>query len=132
MKLGIIGSRFFTDYEFLKAKVLESFNIQEIDTIVSGGARGADTLGERFADEFNLKKDISKPEWEKYGKGAAFIRNQEIVDRSDCLIAFPLKESHGTWDTIKKAKKANKKVIIFEISSADDDTAGPILSFMRR
>jgi len=115
MKLGVIGSRLFNDYEFVKSKIIENFTVSDIDTIVSGGAKGVDTLRERFADEFNLQKDITKPDWKKYGKGAAFIRNQDIVNGSDCLIAFPIKSSGGTWDTIRKATKAGKPVKIFEV-----------------
>jgi len=115
MKLGVVGSRLFDDYDFVKDKILKTFDINEVDTIVSGGAKGVDTLGERFAEEFNLKKDITKPDWKKYGKGAAFIRNGDIVNNSDYLIAFPIKESGGTWDTIRKAEKAGKKVVVFEV-----------------
>jgi hypothetical protein len=102
MKLGVIGSRLFDDYEFVKNKILENFDIRTINTIVSGGTKGVDTLGEQFVDEFGIKKDISKPDWNKYGRGAAFIRNQKIVDHADILIAFPIKSSGGTWDTIIK------------------------------
>jgi predicted Rossmann fold nucleotide-binding protein DprA/Smf involved in DNA uptake len=117
MKLGIIGSRLFDNYEFIKNKIIENFDIKNIDTIVSGGARGVDTLGEQFADEFGIPKDITKPDWNKYGKGAAFIRNQEIVNKADILIAFPIRNSGGTWDTIRKARKAGKKVLVFEVTS---------------
>jgi hypothetical protein len=116
MKLGVIGSRLFDDYEFVKNKILENFDVESIDTIVSGGAKGVDTLGEQFTDEFGIQKDISKPDWNKYGKGAAFIRNQEIVDHSDILIAFPIKTSGGTWDTIRKTQKSGKRVLIFEVT----------------
>jgi predicted Rossmann fold nucleotide-binding protein DprA/Smf involved in DNA uptake len=115
MKLGVIGSRLFDNYEFVKGKILENFDVRTIDAIVSGGAKGVDTLGEKFADEFHLKKDITKPDWKKYGKGAAFIRNQEIVDHAKELIAFPIRESGGTWDTIRKARKSGKRVVVFEV-----------------
>jgi hypothetical protein len=115
MKLGIVGSRQFNDYEFVKSKILENFDIGSIDTIVSGGARGVDTLGERFANEYGFKKEIFKPDWNSYGKGAALIRNQEIVNQADELIAFPIRESGGTWDTINKAKKADKRIVVFEV-----------------
>jgi predicted Rossmann fold nucleotide-binding protein DprA/Smf involved in DNA uptake len=119
MNLGIIGSRLFSNYEFIKSKVLENFDVKNIDTIVSGGARGVDTLGEQFADEFDIQKDIAKPDWDKYGKGAAFIRNQEIVDLSDVLIAFPIKSSGGTWDSVRKAQKAGKRVLVFEVTPTE-------------
>ena len=115
MKLGVVGSRLFVDYDFLKEKILETIPLGEIDTIVSGGARGVDTLAERFADEFNLKKNIKKPDWDGIGKYAALIRNTEIVENSDCVIAFPIKQSGGTWDTIRKARKAGKRVFVFEV-----------------
>jgi len=115
MKLGVIGSRLFDDYDFVEKKILENFDIKEIDTIVSGGAKGVDTLGEIFAMKYNLKRDITKPDWKGLGKGAAFIRNQQIVDNSDCLIAFPIGTSGGTWDTIRKAEKQNKKIIVIVV-----------------
>jgi predicted Rossmann fold nucleotide-binding protein DprA/Smf involved in DNA uptake len=119
MKLGIIGSRLFNNYEFVKQKIIENFDIKTIDTIISGGAKGVDTLGEQFADEFCILKDISKPDWNKHGKGAAFIRNQEIVNRADVLIAFPIKNSGGTWDTIRRAQKAGKNVLVFEVTPTE-------------
>jgi predicted Rossmann fold nucleotide-binding protein DprA/Smf involved in DNA uptake len=120
VKLGIIGSRLFDDYGFVRSKILENFNVDDISAVVSGGAKGVDTLGERFADEFDLEKDITKPDWKKHGKGAAFIRNQEIVDNADELIAFPIRESGGTWDTIRKAHKAGKRVVIYEVVSSQN------------
>jgi hypothetical protein len=72
MKLGIIGSRLFNNYEFVRNKIIKNFDIKNIDTIISGGAKGVDTLGERFADEFGILKDITKPDWNKYGKGRIY------------------------------------------------------------
>jgi predicted Rossmann fold nucleotide-binding protein DprA/Smf involved in DNA uptake len=119
MKLGIVGSRLFNNYEFVRNKIIENFDIKNIDAIISGGAKGVDTLGEQFADEFGILKDITKPDWNKHGKGAAFIRNQEIVDISDVLITFPIKSSGGTWDTIRKAQKAGKRVLVFEVTPTE-------------
>ena len=56
MRIAIIGSRTFNDYELLQ-ETLENYKDQ-ISVIVSGGARGADTLGERWAKENNIKTDI--------------------------------------------------------------------------
>ena len=85
MKIGIIGSRGFNNYELLE-KTLEEY--QNVELVVSGGAQGADKLGERWANEKGIKTLIFKPNWEKFGKSAGFIRNQDIVKNSDLVIAF--------------------------------------------
>ena len=64
MKVVVAGSRNFNDYELLK-KELNKINITEL---ISGGARGADKLGEKYAKENNIKIIRILPEWDKYGK----------------------------------------------------------------
>lgn len=108
MKVGVIGSRGFTDYELVK-KTLSKMNIT---LLVSGGAKGADKLGEQYADENNIEKKIFLPDWEKHGKGAGMIRNTDIVDESEVIVAFWDGSSKGTLDSINKAKKLDKKLII--------------------
>lgn len=104
-KLAIVGSRNFTDYNTLKLFILKSVNLSIFDTIISGGARGADTLAEQFAKEFSLKLEVYKPNWDKEGKIAGFIRNQKIIDNADACVAFLIDNSKGTMDSILKAKK---------------------------
>lgn len=111
MKIAIVGGRDFNNYDFLKEKVL-SLKL-EIDKIISGGADGADTLAERFADEFSIEKEIYYADWKLFGKAAGMIRNDRIVKESDIIIAFPTERSKGTWDTIRKARKLEKQVFIF-------------------
>lgn len=116
MKLAIIGSRYFNDYELMKSKFLEIKEQYDITCIVSGGATGADTLAEKIAHEFNLEKIIFYPEKKKYGNHANYIRNTLIAKECDLAIAFPIGKSPGTWDTIKKTKNLNKKVYISSLS----------------
>jgi len=115
MKLAIVGSRDFEDYELCKKTILKNFNINAITEIVSGGAKGADSLGEKFAKENNIKLTTFLPDWDKFGKKAGFLRNTTIVENSDIIIAFWKNKSKGTQDTISKARKTNKIVIIMEI-----------------
>lgn len=117
MKVGIVGSRNYNDYtEFSeKIKEWEETNNIEIDTIISGGASGADNLAKKFAIMNNKKYIEFKADWSKYGKKAGPIRNSFIVEKSDEIIAFPSKNSIGTWDTVRKAQAADKKVTIFKI-----------------
>jgi hypothetical protein len=102
MKLAIVGSRNFTDYKRL-SRIVDKVKGQ-ITLIVSGGARGADTLGERYAKERAIPYLIFPANWDKYGKKAGVLRNQDIVDNADVMIAFLVPESKGTRDSIKKAR----------------------------
>jgi hypothetical protein len=100
MKIGIIGSRTFNNYELLK-EVMEDYlnrdNELNCELVVSGGANGADSLGERWARENNIQTLIFKPDWKKYGKSAGFIRNEDIIKNSDFVVVF--------WDEISKGSK---------------------------
>lgn len=115
-KVIICGSRDFTDYELLKSKC-DLFLSKKIEdgykiTIISGCAKGADTLGERYANERNFYIEKHPANWNKYGKGAGFIRNQEMALSAHACIAFfsSTKESKGTKDMVNKAEKENLMV----------------------
>ena len=103
-KVIIAGSRDFYDYDFLKEKC--KFYLQNKlpnVIIVSGGATGTDSLGEKFAEEMNLEIIIKKPDWNKYGKSAGPKRNKEMSEISDGLIAFWDGKSRGTKNMIETA-----------------------------
>lgn len=115
IRLGIVGSRNFEDYELFKRAVLKTLsmwniNISNISYIISGGAKGTDTLAERFAGEYGIKPLIFKPEYWKYPKNprrAPLERNTTIVENSHYIIAFPSRTGSGTQDSISKAKSRN-------------------------
>lgn len=115
MKIAIVGTRAFTNYK-AASKVLDGF-VQDEDIIVSGGARGADSLAERYAEERYLDTIIFKPEWNKYGGSAGMIRNGQIVEECDYVIAFWDNKSKGTADTIRKAENTGKTVIKIDVSN---------------
>lgn len=108
IKLGIIGSRTFNDYELMQNEV----SLANVDCIVSGGARGADSLGKRLAEENNIFYLEFLPDYATHGKKAPFLRNTQIVEASDVIIAFWDGKSTGTLDALKKAKKLGKEVVI--------------------
>lgn len=110
----IAGGREFTDYDFLKSKVLyllQNKNLTEV-TIISGHARGTDQLGERFAREFNLHLKIFPANWEEYGKSAGYRRNAEMLKEADAVICFWDGKSSGTKNMIDISQKANIPVKI--------------------
>lgn len=109
MKLAIVGSRTFNDYDKLCSFIMENYDINEITHIVSGGARGADRLGEKFAKEHGIQLIVHPAEWDKYGKRAGFIRNVYIIDDCDSCVCFWDGESHGTKHDIELCKEKNKE-----------------------
>ena len=109
MKVAVIGSRSFTNYELLK-KTLDE--LTGIEKIISGGAAGADSLAEQWARENNIETVIYKPDWAKYGRGAGVVRNRLIIEDCDWCIAFWDGESKGTKSSIEHSKKLNKKLTI--------------------
>lgn len=111
MKLGVVGSRKFNNYELLKSE-LNKF--KKITLIVSGGAPGADILSEEYATAYNIPTQIFYPNYEVYGRSAPFKRNTQIVENSDFIIAFWDSKSNGTKDSINKAKRLNKPVKIIQ------------------
>lgn len=114
MNIAIIGSRNFTDFELLSSTILNYLfeNKLTVTSVVSGGAKGADSLAEKFALENYLKMTVFKPDWKQFGKRAGFIRNTLIIENCDIVFAFWDGKSNGTKDSIDKAEKLGKKVII--------------------
>ena len=110
MKLAVIGSRGFDNYELVE-KVLNEYK-DKVTLVISGGAKGADTLGEQWAKNNNINTLIYPAEWEKYGKRAGHIRNTDIINSCEFCIAFWDGKSAGTQDSIKKAQQMKKQVLI--------------------
>ena len=109
MKIGVVGSRDFDDYKKLEKELNK---IEGITEIVSGGAKGADTLAREFAEKNDIKLTEFKPDYEQYGRGAPIRRNKKIVEYSDQIIAFWDGESRGTKNTIDIAEKQDKPITI--------------------
>jgi hypothetical protein len=112
MKVIIAGSRNFNDYNLLKSScdnLLTQFNNIEI---VSGTARGADKLGERYAREKGYDIKEFPANWDKHGKSAGYIRNDEMAQYADWLIAFWDGTSKGTKHMIDLANKRGIKVTV--------------------
>ena len=106
MKLAIIGSR-----------NCPQINIEEHlkfipYTIVSGGAKGADTYAMDFARRHGLKLIVFFPDYKKYDKQAPLIRNKLIVEECDCLLAFWDGQSRGTKFTLDYAIEKGKPIKI--------------------
>lgn len=114
--IGIVGSRRRTAVRDIRA-LIKAFDkvFKPGDRIVSGGCPfGADSFAENLARERGLTIVIHHADWNGPAKKAAgFVRNSKIAEDCDVLLALPAQDRKGgTEDTIKKAKKLNKKVIL--------------------
>ena len=103
----MVGSRTITEAE------LEKYIPEDATVILSGGAKGVDTLAEEYADRHGLKKKILLPDYELFGKGAPLIRDRQIVDNADLVVAIWDGNSPGTRYTIEYAKKQGVKVRLY-------------------
>jgi hypothetical protein len=111
VKVAVVGSRTFNNYELLKEN-LDA--IPNISMIISGGARGADSLGARYSKEKGIPLQVFFPDWDFYGKSAGYKRNVQIVEACDVLVAFWDGESKGTKHSIDIAQEKGKRTFIIK------------------
>lgn len=110
MRLAVIGGRDFKDKELLY-NTLDSLKIKP-SKIVSGGAVGADSLAESWANDNNIETQIFYPDWETHGRAAGPIRNRLIISNCDVCIAFWDGKSKGTKSSIDMCTASGVKFYI--------------------
>lgn len=108
MKVAVIGSR------NLRIDDLGKYLPPETTEIVSGGARGIDTCAREYAAENNIKLTEFLPDYEKYGRGAPLVRNDQIIAHSDLVLAFWDGKSRGTKYVIDKCHKIGVPIQIIQ------------------
>lgn len=115
LKLIVAGGREFKDYQRLSAEIFayaEGVGDNVGVSLVSGMARGADALGYRFAKEHNVKVYEFPADWNKYGKRAGYLRNAEMAQFADALMAFWDGKSRGTKHMIDYMTQMGKPVVV--------------------
>ena len=101
MKIAVIGSRNVTVSDL-------DLYLSEGDEVVSGGARGVDACAAEYAERKGMKLTVFLPKYERYGRAATIVRNKEIVEYADKVIAFWDGSSKGTLSVIQYAQKTGK------------------------
>lgn len=109
MKLAIVGSRTITHVDI--SSILAKHQLAP-DTIISGGARGVDTIAERWAKEHGINLLVFKPDYKAHLQGAPIRRNELMARECDTLLAIWDGKSKGTYHIINYAKKLGKHVIV--------------------
>ena len=112
MKCLVTGSRDWKDI-MASRRGLER---EGCTIVIVGGARGADALAAHAAHTLGIKDVRTYPaQWNKFGRAAGSLRNQQMLDEEDLLpnepidvvLAFPLPDSIGTWDMIRRVERRN-------------------------
>ena len=112
-KVIIAGTRTLENYEIVKTYAdFKLSEIREPIEIVSGRARGADSLGERYAKEKGYALKLFPADWKQYGKKAGVIRNAAMAEYADALLAYWDGQSRGTKNMIDEARERGLKVSI--------------------
>lgn len=112
-KLIVAGGRDFNDYALLHEsimKVVHELPDDLVVSIVSGMARGADMLAAHFADETGTTLHEFPADWEGQGKAAGFVRNTDMANFADGLLAFWDGKSKGTAHMIRTMENRRKPV----------------------
>jgi len=115
MRVIIAGSRDIIKYEDVYEAILESRWKDDITEVISGGARGVDRLGERFARDHGLPVRQFLANWSKFKKMAGYIRNQEMAQNADALIAVWDMKSKGTAHMIEAAQAIDIPTFIWRV-----------------
>lgn len=111
MRIIVCGGRDYSDQAFL-FKFLDGLGLGSKDTIIHGGAFGADALAGKWARERKVNEVVFPADWKKHGKSAGPIRNVEMAKdgNPDAVIAFP--GGKGTAHMLLTAQKMNIKVFV--------------------
>lgn len=114
-KFIIAGGRDFSDGALLFEACSTVMGIYDMDAacVISGTAKGADTLGEEYAEHYGYSVLKRPAEWEKYGKSAGYRRNHQMALEADALIAFWDGKSRGTKNMIEEAHKARLETHVY-------------------
>ncbi len=113
----IAGTRSFNDYELLRTSCNNLLSVKQRThtvVIISGTARGADQMGERYARERGFQLRRFPADWEQHGKSAGHIRNAKMADNADALIAFWDGMSNGTKNMIDNARRKGLAVRVIQ------------------
>lgn len=118
--LAIIGSRNVKNRFEVFESILNELKIflpvqYWPDLIITGGAKGVDTLAEGVAERLKIKTEAIRPDYANFGKAAPIIRNKEIINRADYVLAFWNGQSRGTKMGIDYARSKNKHVKVIPI-----------------
>src|SRR5713101_10125685 len=115
MQLIIAGSRMFTNYQHL-CQVLAP-DRHRFTQVLTGGARGAEQLGSRWAWKHTVKHQLCRAEWERFGKTAGVRRNHQLAQAGDVLVVFGDGQAPGTAHLMQCMQELGKPVVLVSVDT---------------
>ena len=115
-RIAIVGSRTFNDFRLMADKLNAILRYQKVEYILSGGARGADSLARVYAQRAGLNFRLFPADWDKHGKKAGFLRNYQMLEDCTHVVAFldSRNSSPGTQHMIEIAVEGQKPIRIIK------------------
>ena len=111
----VAGSRDILNVDLIRAEMLDLADEIGSYIVVSGTARGPDTIGADLADEFGWPVHEYPAQWDRHGRGAGYVRNAVMADNADFLLAFHDGSSKGTYSMIGSAKNMKLSVRVVHV-----------------
>jgi hypothetical protein len=118
MKTIIAGGRELTDESLVEETITDRVP-WDISEVVEGGQRGIDRIARKWANENNIPVETFEADWDQYGSAAGPIRNEEMAEYADALVAIRDGPSSGTQNMVKLAERYDLRIVERDISSAD-------------
>ena len=111
MRIVICGGRDYIDEDVIYSTLNRAHSKLDITELAHGGARGADTIGGKWATAVGIPVKVYMADWNKWGKAAGHIRNKTMLEdfKPDMVIAFP--GGRGTANNIMTAKSLGIRVV---------------------
>ena len=116
MKLIVAGSRMFTNYQLLCQTLAPER--PRITLVLTGGARGADQLGYRWAWKHAIRHQLFRADWERFGKSAGVRRNFQMAQIGDVLVCFWDSVSKGSAYMVQCMRQLGKPVVVVRVDAA--------------
>ena len=116
MRLIIAGSHTFTNYQCLCQTLVPDRS--RITQVLTGGARGAEQLGYRWAWKHAIRHRLFRADWERFGKAAGVRRNHQLAQAGDVLVVFEDGPSPGTAHLIQCMQQLGKPVVVVRVDAA--------------
>ena len=106
MKICVIGSRGISSFD------LTTYVPTETEILITGGAKGIDTVAEEYADKHGISKLILRPNYRLFGRGAPLKRNEKMIDLADAVLVVWDGVSRGSAYAIRYAEKMQKPISV--------------------
>ena len=113
MRVLVCGGRAYADRQALYDVLDKLHSLHKIETVIAGGAKGADSLAEGWARERGVPTEVYQADWAGLGRKAGPIRNQRMLDERvpQLVVAFP--GGRGTADMTSRARKVGIETVVF-------------------